>query len=128
MLRMEARDLGRQRQLTEDAARRESEAMERDARLAFYFIKTNSSKSQTRILVLHNAMNQAVWGSTERHEGMMIQEIRVVRKIDTKGTRRKSGRRVAQVVGSEAHVALGRQRNHLLHEDQVLLQAAQREK
>ena len=60
MVRMEARDLGIQRQLTEDAARRECEAMERDARLAFYFIKINSSKSQTRILVLHNAMNQAV--------------------------------------------------------------------
>ena len=71
--------------------------MERDARLAFYFIKTNSSKSQTRILVLHNAMKQAVWGSTERHEGMMVQEIHAVRKIDTKGTRRKSGSRVAQL-------------------------------
>ena len=116
---MEARDLGIQRQLTEDAARRESEAMERDARLAIYLIKTNSSKSQ---------MNQAVWRSTERHEGMMVQEIHAVRKIDMKGTWRKSERRVAQVVGSEAHVAPGRQRNHLLHEDQVLLQAAQGEK
>ena len=102
--------------------------MERDARLAFYFIKINSSKSQTRILVLHNAMNQAVQGLTERHEGMMIQEIHAVRKSDTKGTWRKRERRVAQVAGSEAHVAPGRQRNHVLHEHQVVARTAQREK
>ena len=58
----------------------------------------------------------------------MVQEIHAVRKIDMKGTWRKSERRVAQVVGSEAHVAPGRQRNHVLHEHQVVARAAQREK
>ena len=40
----------------------------------------------------------------------------------------ESGRRLAQMVGSEAHVALRGQRNQMHHERKVLLQAAEKEK
>ena len=90
----------------------------------FVFIRINRSKSQTRNLVLQKAMNQAVQESTDMYEGMMIQEIHAVPKIDMKGTRRESERSVAQVVGSEAW----RTEHSCAAWDQVVLQAAQKEK
>ena len=98
--------MGIQRQCTEHAARREIESMKRDARFALLH-----QNQQFQIAVQENplraseAVRQDVQEPPERYQVMMVQEIHAVRtwyerRIEV------SGRRVAQVVGSEAHVAV----------------------
>ena len=54
---------------------------------------------------------------------MMIQEVHAV-PFRYEGRVEESGRRVAQIFGFEAHVALRGQRIHMQHELKVLLRAA----
>ena len=72
-------------------------------------------------------MSQDVEESSERCEGMMIQEVHAV-PFRYEGRVEESGRRVAQVFGFEAHVALRGQRIHMQHELKGLLRVADKEK
>ena len=57
----------------------------------------------------------------------MIQEVHAV-PFRYEGRMEESGRRVAQIFGFEAHMALRGQRTHMQHELKVLLRAAEKEK
>ena len=115
-----------QRQITEDAARREIESMEK-GRTIRSISSTSTIPNRSPGKPVTCAMSQDVEESSERCEGMMIQEVHAV---PLKGERRveESGRRVAQIFGFEAHVALRGQRIHMQHELKVLLRAAEKEK
>ena len=72
-------------------------------------------------------MRQDVQEPAERHEGMTIRENHAV-PFRYEGHMEESGRRVEQMFGFEALVALRGQRIHMQHELKVLLRAAEKEK
>ena len=73
-----------------------------------------------------DAVNQAVQESSESDDVPMMQNIQGFQNR-CEGRMEEYGMRVAQMSGSEAGEASRGQRNHLLQEHQVLLQAGERE-
>ena len=96
---MESRELSNRNSISEELARCELEAMERDAR--------PRNQRQAR-----DAVNQAVQESSASYGVLMTQEVqnRFAGRMD------ENERRVAQMVGSEAREAFPGQRNHMLQE------------
>ena len=108
-------------------ARSEIEAMERDALYALFFeykqfkIADREYQRQAR-----DAVNQAESESSENYKEMMMQQLQGVQNR-YEGRLEENEGRVAQLIGSEARQAFRGQRNHMVQEHQVLLQAGERD-
>ena len=108
---------------SEELARSELDAMERDARHALFCqhhqfqIAVREYQRQAR-----DAVNQAVQESSESYQVLMMQVIQGVQNR-YEGRMEEKERRVAQMIGSEAREASRGERNHMLQEHQVLLKS-----
>ena len=94
-----------------------------------YSVKISSSNSQSREYQRQakDAVNLLVRESSENYEVMPMRGFQGI-QIRYDGRMEEHGRRVTQVIGSEARGAPRGQRSHMLHEHQVPLQNGEREK
>ena len=120
--RMESQELSIRRIMSEEVARSELAQMERDARYALYG-QHHEFQFAVRQYQRHaiDAVSQAVHALSECYEAMMMQEFQGIQDR-CEGRMEENERRVAQVIGSEAREGLRVQRNHMLQEQQVLVQ------
>ena len=112
--------------ISEYVARSELEAMERDARFSFFYQRLGNSESQSVKTKdrQEEAVNQALRESSANFEVVVMQEFQSLQNR-YEGRMEENERRVTQVIGSAARDALRGQRNQMLHEVPVLLEAGQ---
>ena len=125
---MESQNSRTRRRISEELARSEIEAMERDARDALFY-----QNNQFHIVVreyqrqARDAVSQAVQESSESYEVMRTEEIQSIQNR-YEGRMEENEKRVAHLIGSEAQEALRGQRNHLLQDHEMVLQSAKEKK
>ena len=123
---MESQEPSIRNRISEDVARSELQAMERDPLHALL-----NQDQKFKIVVgeyqrhARDVVNQFVKESSDKSEVTMMQAFRSIQNR-YEGRMEEHERRVAQVIGSEARDALCGQRSHMLHEHQVHFEAGEK--
>ena len=122
---IQTQELGVQKRISEETARNELKAMERDAR---YAISHQNLQSQLAVRECQRRARDAVdQESSDNYESMVEQGVQMIQNQHERRLKENESK-VAQVIGSEALEALRGQRNHMPQEHQALLQVGERRK